>query len=99
MKKARRNYEPIYKLEVVKMIKEQGLTLTPVCRDQTIGESAVRRWVRQYESELTGKPLNGSKPITPEQLRIRELEQQNRQLKQDVDILKKASAFFARELK
>jgi transposase len=39
------------------------------------------------------------KPLTAGQQRIRQLEQENRQLRGDVDILKKASAFFARELK
>jgi len=39
------------------------------------------------------------KPLTPEQQRIRQLETENRQLKSDNDLLKKASAFFARELK
>jgi len=39
------------------------------------------------------------KPLMPEQQRIRLLEDENRRLRQDVEILKKASAFFARELK
>jgi transposase len=39
------------------------------------------------------------KPLTAGQQRICQLEQENRQLRGDVDILKKASAFFARELK
>jgi transposase len=39
------------------------------------------------------------KPLTPEQQRIRELERENQRLREDVSILKKASAFFARELK
>ena len=39
------------------------------------------------------------KPLTPEQQRIRQLEAENRELRLDVDFLKKASAFFARELK
>jgi len=37
--------------------------------------------------------------LTAEQQRIRQLEQENQQLRQDVTILKKASAFFAREMK
>jgi transposase len=45
-----------------------------------------------------GKPGIG-KPLTAEQQRIRQLEQENRQLRGDVEVLKKASAFFARELK
>ncbi|GGY29383.1 hypothetical protein GCM10011289_35540 [Paludibacterium paludis] len=63
-----------------------------------LGETAVRRWIQQYESELLGKAGVG-KPLTAEQQRIRQLEEENRRLRQDVDILKKASAFFARELK
>jgi transposase len=39
------------------------------------------------------------KPLTTEHQRIRQLEAENRQLRGDVDILKKASAFFARELR
>ncbi|RON88013.1 hypothetical protein BK672_27920 [Pseudomonas fluorescens] len=63
-----------------------------------IGETAVRRWVQQYEAEQLGQAGIG-KPLTAEQQRIRQLEQENRQLKVDNDILKKATAFFARELK
>jgi transposase len=39
------------------------------------------------------------KPLTAEQQRIRQLEQENRRLKSDNELLKKVSAFFARELK
>ena len=48
--------------------------------------------------EITDRPGPG-KPITPEQQRIRELEIELRQAKLDNELLKKASAFFARELK
>jgi transposase len=61
-------------------------------------ESAVRRWVEQFDEEAAGRPGLG-KPLTAEQQRIRQLEAENRQLKSDNEILKKASAFFARELK
>jgi len=63
-----------------------------------IGESAVRRWIAQFEAEQLGQSGIG-KPLTAEHQRIRQLEAENRQLRGDVDILKKASAFFARELK
>ncbi|WP_221053270.1 hypothetical protein [Methylomonas koyamae] len=39
------------------------------------------------------------KPLTPDQQRIRQLEQENRQLRSDNELLKKASALFARELR
>ena len=80
------------------MVKVQGLSIGQVCKDMKIGESAVRRWVAQFEAEQLGQ--NGiGKPLTTEHQRIRQLEAENRQLRGDVDILKKASAFFARELK
>lgn len=98
MSDIRRKFDDSFKLEVVKMIKDQGLSVSQVCRDLNVGDTAVRRWLQQYDTEQLGQPGIG-KPLTPEQQRIRQLEQENRQLKVDNDILKKATAFFARELK
>lgn len=85
----RRTFDDSFKLQVVKMIKDQGLTAPQVCRDLNIGETAVRRWVQQYEAEQLGQPGIG-KPLTSEQQRIRQLEQENRQLKMDNDVFKKS---------
>lgn len=98
MSKKYRKFDASFKLEVVKMIKDQDMSVAQVCRDLDLGETAVRRWVQQYEAEQLGGPGIG-KPLTSEQQRIRQLEQQIRELKMDNDILKKATAFFARELK
>ena len=80
------------------MVKVQGLSISQVCKDMKIGESAVRRWIAQFEAEQLGQSGIG-KPLTAKHQRIRQLEAENRQLRGDVDILKKASAFFARELR
>jgi len=80
------------------MVKRQGLSVGQVCIDMKQGENAVRRWLTQFEAEESGQSGIG-KPLTTEQQRIRQLEAENRQLRGDVDILKKASAFFARELR
>jgi transposase len=98
MTRQRRSFDPGFKLEIVKIIKEQGLSVGHVSESMSIDTSAIRRWVAQYAAEQSGQPGIG-KPLTAEQQRIRQLEQENRQLRGDVDILKKASAFFARELK
>ena len=90
MSDTRRKFDDSFKLEVVKMIKDQGLSVSQVCRDLNIGDTAVRRWLQQYDAEQLGQPGIG-KPLTPEQQRIRQLEQENRQLKVDNDILKKAT--------
>jgi transposase len=98
MSRSRRKFDASFKLQVVKMIRDQGLTIAQVCKDMELGESAVRRWLKQVQVEQSGQAGVG-KPLTPEQQRIRQLEAENRQLRQDVDLLKKASAFFARELR
>lgn len=93
----RKQYDTSLKLEIVRMIKEQGLSVYNVSQTMSIGQTAIRRWVTQHSAEQAGQPGIG-KPLTVEQQRIRQLELENRRLKGDVDILKKASAFFAREL-
>lgn len=98
MTQKRRAFDANFKLTVVRMIKDQGLSVSQVCQDMNLGETAVRRWLKQVEAEQTGQSGIG-KPLTAEQQRIRQLEAEVRQLKTDNDILKKASAFFARELR
>jgi transposase len=97
-KRNRRAFDAAFKLHVVRMIREQGLAVNQVCRDMNLVESAVRVWIKQFDEESVGKAGSG-KPLTTEQQRIRALEAQVRQLQSDNDLLKKASAFFARELK
>lgn len=93
--KKRRVFDSSFKLPVVRLINEQGVSVSQVCEDMDMGETA---WLKQFEAEQAGQPGPG-KPLTVEQQRIRQLEAENRQLRMDNDILKKASAFFARELK
>ena len=98
MSQKRRTFDASFKLKVVQMIKDQGLTVGQVCRDMKLGDTAVRRWLAQFDAEQMGQGGIG-KPLTAEQQRIRQLESENRRLLSDNDLLKKASAFFARELK
>jgi transposase len=51
MTRQRRSFDPSFKLEVVKMIKEQGLSVQHVSESMSIGPSAIRRWVEQYDAE------------------------------------------------
>ncbi len=87
MAKQRKTFNTSLKLEVVRMIKEQGLSVQNVSDSMSIGPTAIRRWVAQYDAEENGQPGIG-KPLTAEQQRIRQLEQENRQLKGDVELLK-----------
>jgi transposase len=98
MSQTRRTFDSSFKLQIVQMIRSQGVGISQVCRDMNLGETAVRRWVAQFDAEQLGQSGIG-KPLTAEQQRIRQLEGENRQLRMDNDLLKKASAFFARELR
>ena len=84
----RRVFDASFKLQIIQMIKVQGLSVGEVCRDMKLGETAVRRWLAQVDAEQIGQPGMG-KPLTTEQQRIRQLEAENKQLRGDVDILKK----------
>ena len=104
MNEKRRTFDTSFKRRIVQMVKDQGLSVSPVCRDMKLGETAVRRWLGQFDAEKLGQHGIG-KPLTAEQGQIRQLEAENRQLKMDNDLLmarghvEKASAFFARELR
>ena len=86
-------YEASYKLEVAKMVVDQELTISQVCKDLTIGSSAIARWVKQTRAEMHDQPSIGH-PITPEQQRIRILEFKNRKLREDNLLLKKHQPFL-----
>lgn len=99
MARARRQFDTAFKLHLVQLIKDQGMSVQQVCLNKNIGQTAVRRWIAQYAAEGKGQSGIGL-PLTlnPDQQRIRQLEQENKRLLQDNDLLKKASAFFAREI-
>jgi transposase len=81
-------------LETIEQTGERFGVITRVARQLGIGSESLRGWVRQAEVD------GGRRPgvTTAEQQRIAELEQQVRELRRANDILKAASAFFAREL-
>ncbi|WKS99576.1 transposase [Gallibacterium salpingitidis] len=90
----RRTFSPEYKAAAVKLVTEQGYSIPQACLELGIGETALRRWVKQVQAEQQGYVLPGSKPISPEQQRIRELEKRIKILEEDKEILKKATAIF-----
>ena len=95
MPQPRPHFTPEFKHEAAKKIVQQQHSITQLCHELNLGETAVRRWVAQYKAELNGQPGIGL-PLTPDQQRIRQLEAELRIAKEDNEILKKASALFAR---
>jgi transposase len=45
MTKQRRAFSPEFKLHIVQLIRDQGLSITQVCKDQSLGQSTIHRWV------------------------------------------------------
>ncbi|UKE63129.1 transposase [Xanthomonas translucens pv. poae] len=60
----RRNFDIAFNLQLVQMIRDQGLSAGQVCRDLDLVDSVVRRWLAQYQAEQAGKPVQG-RPLTP----------------------------------
>ena len=50
-KKPRRAFDAAFKLQVVKMIRQQRLSIGQVCKDMNLVDSAVRRWLTQFDEE------------------------------------------------
>ena len=93
MTRKRRKFTKEFKLETVKLVKEGSRSIGEVARDLDLTESAVRNWVRQFDVD-TGTREGLS---TVEREELRRLRAENRQLKMERDVLKKATAFFAKE--
>ena len=91
--KPRRTFTPEFKLEAASLVLDQGYSILHACRALDVGQTAMRRWVDQLQSERTGQtPTHNA--LTPEQRKIQELEARIYQLEQEKMILKKATALL-----
>lgn len=93
----RRSFTPEFKKECAELVIKHGYKVKQAAEAMNVGLSTMQRWLSQYRQELQGHTPKAS-AITPEQIRIQQLEEELRQLKSDNDLLKKASAFFAQEM-
>ncbi len=94
--RTRRQFSREFKVEAVKLIAERGVSISQAARDLDLGETVLRRWVR----ELTTDPQQafpGNGVMKPEQAEIERLRKEVSKLKMERDILKKAAAYFAKE--
>lgn len=93
---ARRSFPREFKLEAVRLVSEQGISVAQAARDLDIHENVLRKWVRQYRED-PAHAFPGAGQMKPEQAEIAELKKEIRKLKAERDILKKAAAFFAKD--
>ena len=89
MKKSRQRYSP----EAAQLVADQGYSVRQAAEVMNVGKSTMDKWVRQLRKERGGEDFQGT-PMTPDQLRIRELERQVKRIEMEKEILKKATALL-----
>ena len=96
MTRRRRTYTSEFKVEAVKLITEKGQSVSEAARSLGIGQTLLRSWKIAFQGQGTDAfPGNGR--LNPHEEEIRRLRAENKRLLMERDILKKATAFFARE--
>ena len=92
-KQTRRRFSDEFKEEAVKLITEQGYKVSEAARNLDIDPSLLRRWQRERSSESDGSI------DADEKAELQRLRKENKTLRMEREILKKAAAFFAKESK
>ena len=93
-KRKRRKYTEDFKREAVALVTEQGYSVAEAARSLDVGENQIRRWRQKFEQESAEGELDATEREELERLR-----KEIRQLRMEKEILKKASAYFAKEMK
>ncbi len=89
----KQEYTAEFKEQAVKHAQAVGIVVA--ARELGLVEQTLRNWVKATEAgKLVGA---GAKPVTPEQMELSRLRAENARLKMHVEILKKATAYFAKD--
>jgi transposase len=93
----RRKFSREYKLEAVRLVRERSVSVAQAARDLEVHENVLRKWVKEYGSDPV-QAFPGHGLMKPEQLEIERLRKEVAKLKAERDILKKAAAYFAKDV-
>ncbi|MCI8534283.1 MAG: transposase [Hungatella sp.] len=89
-------YEPEFKKKIVQLYLEEGRTIQSLNEEYQLGDGTVRKWVRAFREECETNPdLNDTKNLYEEN---RKLRRKLVEKKKELAFLKKAAAFFAKEI-
>lgn len=94
--RARRKFTREFKVEAIRLVRERGVTVAQAARDLGLGQTVLRKWVRAYVSDPKDA-FPGQGQQKPEQVELTQLRREVARLKMERDVLKKATAFFAKE--
>lgn len=90
----KQEYTAEFKTLAVKRVKD-GLTVGAAARELGLIEQTLRNWVKAADVGKLGGA--GTKPVTPEQMELTRARAEVVRLRREVEILKKATAYFARD--
>ena len=93
-KRSYKQYPPEFKEEAVALVNEQGYSVPEAAKSLGIATNLLYRWKDKQEQSA-----NESKPAETELEELKRLRQEVKTLRMEKEILKKASAFFAKEMK
>lgn len=93
-KKTRRRHSDEFKADAVNLVRVEGYALSEAARRLGIDRGLLNRWCRQQRERENGMP---DAPSDERDAEIKKLREENRKLRIEKEILKKATAFFARE--
>ena len=88
----RRQFTPEFRAEAVRMVQQSGDSMSHVARDLGLSHVTLGKWVRLATAPPVVDGLSED-----ERAELVRLRRENRQLQMERDILKKATAFFARQ--
>jgi transposase len=94
-KRKRKNYTQEFKEEAVKLITEQGYSFAEAGRNLGVNPNLLSRWKRDIEGD-SNRDLSPASAVSV-QSELKRLRKENKQLRMEREILKKAAAFFAKE--
>jgi len=95
LKIPKQEYTTEFRTLAVKRVKD-GQNIRDVARELGISHLTLRNWVKAHDAGTLNGP--GTKVITPEQMELSRLRAENKRLTMELEITKKAAAYFAREL-
>jgi len=91
---ARRKHSEGFKREAVALVTEQGYKLAEAARSVGVNANLLGKWRDRFAEEAAGTRLTGD-----EREELKQLRKENRLLKMEKEILKKASQYFAKEMR
>jgi transposase len=96
MTQKRKHYSKQFKTDAVKLVTEQDFNVSEAARNLGIHHSSLRRWKRELESD-GNQAFPGKGNLNAEKQELDRLRKENKRLRMEREILKKATAFFAKE--